>query len=54
MDEDFTPVIKEDTYKCKKTDESPRKSTIDFLLQFAQAYSFQKELPLELGHFIAN
>lgn len=33
---------------------SPRKSTIDFIKQFARSYSFNKQLQPSLGGFIAN
>lgn len=33
---------------------SPKKSTIEFLKQFARAYSYQRQMPYQLGHFIAN
>ena len=32
----------------------PKKSTIEFLQQFARAYKFEKEMPIQLGGFIAN
>ncbi len=34
--------------------EKPKESTIRFLQQFARVYSFNKEMPLQLGSFIAN
>ncbi len=38
----------------KRIAEAPRKSTIDFLKQFARAYSFNRQMPANLGGFIAN
>jgi len=32
----------------------PRKSTIEFLKQFARAYTYQQQMPYQLGGFIAN
>lgn len=32
----------------------PKKTTIEFLKQFARAYSYEKRLPYQLGNFIAN
>jgi hypothetical protein len=32
----------------------PRKSTIEFLKQFARAYSYSRKLPAGLGGFVAN
>ena len=32
----------------------PRKSTIEFLKQFARAYSYNSQMPANLGSFIAN
>lgn len=32
----------------------PKKSTIEFIRQFARVYSYQKALPLDLGSFNAN
>lgn len=32
----------------------PKKSTIEFLKQFARTYSYQRQMPFQLGHFIAN
>lgn len=39
---------------CKKTEKMPSKSTLDFLKQFARAYSYNKQMPANLGGFIAN
>ena len=36
------------------TVEKPKKSTIEFLKQFARAYSYEKDQPYQLGNFIAN
>lgn len=32
----------------------PKKSTIEFLKQFARAYSYEPRMPYRLGSFIAN
>ncbi len=33
---------------------SPKKSTVDFIKQFARAYTFNAMLPVGLGALIAN
>lgn len=42
--------------KCNGTTtvEKPKKTTIEFLKQFARAYSYENQLPYQLGNFIAN
>lgn len=45
------------TKECNGTQQSsvkPRKSTIEFLKQFARAYTYQQQMPYQLGGFIAN
>lgn len=33
---------------------TPRKSTVDFIKQFARAYSYSRRMPEGLGGFVAN
>ena len=45
------------TKECNGTQQSsvkPRKSTIEFLKQFARAYTYQQQMPYQLGGYIAN
>lgn len=53
MEKDFTHVLSKKNEKAQ-TAEKPRKSTIDFLMQFARAYSYEPKMPANLGNFIAN
>lgn len=45
--------IKVEDRKVKQVS-GPRKSTIDFLKQFARAYNYNRLMPEGLGGFIAN
>lgn len=33
---------------------TPRKSTVDFIKQFARAYSYSRRMPSGLGGFVVN
>lgn len=54
MENDSTPLFEPLEYSEDTFVQEPKKSTIEFLKQFARAYSFQQDLPLNLGGFIAN
>ena len=42
------------TKECNGTQQSSVKPTIEFLKQFARAYTYQQQMPYQLGGFIAN
>ncbi|WP_298662464.1 hypothetical protein [uncultured Barnesiella sp.] len=42
------------TVRSSKTQQQPSASTIDFIRQFARAYSFEPQLPTSLGGFVNN
>lgn len=52
MDKDY-PIEEVYVYKSK-VQPSVRQSTINFLKQFARAYSYEKKLKTNLGNFVAN
>ena len=47
-------LIKSEIKEQFKEIKSPRKSTIEFLKQFARTYTYSSMAPLELGSFMAN
>ncbi|MDY3859003.1 MAG: hypothetical protein ACI30D_08405 [Muribaculaceae bacterium] len=61
MKNDFTPFIPAmnlpcNTNRCKSdsSERRPRRSTLQFIRQFAHAYTSVPTLPVSLGAFIAN
>ena len=52
MEKNSTHVLT--TLRSNTAKEMPRKSTIEFLKQFARAYSYNSQMPANLGSFIAN
>lgn len=51
MDKTNTPILKAEETTVKS---SPRRTTIEFIKQFARVYSSNNALQLNLGGFIAN
>lgn len=40
--------------KVSKAVLKPKKATVEFLKQFARAYTYQRMMPAGLGNFVAN
>ncbi len=40
--------------KVSKTALRPKQATVEFLKQFARAYSYHRLMPAGLGNFVAN
>ncbi|MDY4942301.1 MAG: hypothetical protein SO082_03760 [Candidatus Limisoma sp.] len=51
MDKINTPILQTEETAVKN---GPRRTTIEFIKQFARAYSSNNALQLNLGGFIAN
>lgn len=54
MDKNSTQLMEKKSVLRGEQQVQPKKSTIEFLKQFARAYSYNKQMPMELGNFIAN
>lgn len=54
MDKNSTQLMGKKSVLRGEQQVQPKKSTIEFLKQFARAYSYNKQMPMELGNFIAN
>ncbi len=54
MDKNSTQLMEKKSALRGEQQVQPKKSTIEFLKQFARAYSYNKQMPMELGNFIAN
>lgn len=54
MQKNSTQLLNENFDSNLTVTVQPRKSTLEFLKQFARAYSYQRQMPYELGSFIAN
>jgi len=54
MKKTITPLVELNSNNNKVIELNPKKSTLDFIKQFARVYSFEHKLPIKLGNMIAN
>lgn len=54
MQKNSTQLLNAKTDGTQTNSAKPKNSTIEFLRQFAKAYTYQRQMPYQLGGFVAN